>query len=88
MLASAAGESDSAIAARLHTNRKTVTLWRTRFSREALESLWELDPGRDRSRLNWLICARVSAPAQQVTQDHQASFCTMKPNTSSDFRAD
>ena len=48
VLASAAGESDSAIAARLDTNRKTVTLWRTRFVREGLESLWEVAPGRGR----------------------------------------
>ena len=38
VLASAAGESDSAIAERLDTNRKTVTLWGTRFAQEGLES--------------------------------------------------
>src|SRR6266513_2363224 len=48
VLASAAGESDSAIAERLDTNRKTVTLWRTRFAQEGLESLWEVAPGRGR----------------------------------------
>src|SRR5437879_7245679 len=48
VLAAAAGESDSAIAERLDTNRKTVTLWRTRFAQEGLESLWEVAPGRGR----------------------------------------
>src|ERR1700680_352748 len=48
VLASAAGESDSAIATRLDTNRKTVTLWRTRFTKEGPESLWEVAPGRGR----------------------------------------
>ncbi|MGD0499557.1 MAG: helix-turn-helix domain-containing protein, partial [Bryobacteraceae bacterium] len=48
VLAAAAGESDSAIAERLDTNRKTVMLWRTRFAREGLESLWEVAPGRGR----------------------------------------
>ena len=48
VLASAAGESDSSIAERLDTNRKTVTLWRTRFAQEGLDSLWEVAPGRGR----------------------------------------
>ncbi len=48
VLASAAGESDSAIAERLNTNRKTEMLWRTRFAQEGLESLWEVAPGRGR----------------------------------------
>jgi transposase len=48
VLASAAGESDSAIAELLDTNRKTVMLWRARFAKEGLESLWEVAPGRGR----------------------------------------
>jgi transposase len=48
VLASAAGESDSSIAERLDTNRKTVTLWRMRFAQEGPESLWEVAPGRGR----------------------------------------
>jgi transposase len=48
VLASADGESDSAIADRLETNRKTVALWRTRFAQEGLETLWEVAPGRGR----------------------------------------
>jgi transposase len=48
VLASAAGESDSAIAERLDTNRKTVMLWRNRFAHDGLESLWEVAPGRGR----------------------------------------
>jgi len=48
VLASAAGESDTSIAGRLETNRKTVILWRTRFAQEGLEGLWEVAPGRGR----------------------------------------
>jgi transposase len=48
VLGSADGESDSAIAERLATNRKTVALWRTRFAQDGLESLWEVAPGRGR----------------------------------------
>jgi len=48
VLASAAGESDSLIADRLETNRKTVALWRKRFAAVGLESLWEIAPGRGR----------------------------------------
>ena len=51
VLASGAGESDSAIAECLKINRKTVTLWRTRFAAEGLESLWEVAPGRGRKRI-------------------------------------
>ena len=29
-------------------NRKTVRLWRERFSRDGLQSLWEIAPGRGR----------------------------------------
>jgi transposase len=48
VLAAAAGHSDSAIAQQLEINRKTVGLWRTRFSEQGLESLWEVAPGRGR----------------------------------------
>jgi len=48
VLAAAEGQSESAIARQLGTNRKTVTLWRTRFVEDGLESLWEIAPGRGR----------------------------------------
>jgi len=48
VLAAAAGQSDSAIARQLGTNRKTVTLWRRRFTEQGLESVWEIAPGRGR----------------------------------------
>jgi transposase len=47
-LAVAAGQAESAIAAQLGTNRKTVRLWRARFSERGLEGLWEIAPGRGR----------------------------------------
>lgn len=48
VLAAAEGQADSAIARQLEINRKTVTLWRTRFSEDGVETLWEVAPGRGR----------------------------------------
>jgi len=48
VLAAAEGQSESAIARQLGTNRKTVTLWRSRFAQDGLEGLWEIAPGRGR----------------------------------------
>ena len=48
VLAAAAGQSDSAIARQLELNRKTVMLWRARFTEQGIESLWEVAPGRGR----------------------------------------
>jgi transposase len=48
VLAAAQGQAESAIARQLGTNRKTVTLWRTRFAEHGLEGLWQIAPGRGR----------------------------------------
>jgi len=48
VVAVAGGESEAAVAAALHINRKTVRLWRERFAAEGLKSLWEIAPGRGR----------------------------------------
>jgi hypothetical protein len=48
VLSTAEGQSDVAIAERLSVNRKTVILWRTRFSEERLDGLWEIASGRGR----------------------------------------
>ncbi len=48
VLAAAGGQSDSAIARQLETNRKTVILWRTRFAAHDMQSLWAVAPGRGR----------------------------------------
>ena len=48
VLASADGQPDSAIARALAINRKTVTLWRSRYANEGIESVWEVAPGRGR----------------------------------------
>ena len=48
ILAAADGQADSAIARELEINRKTVMLWRERFSEGGAESLWEVAPGRGR----------------------------------------
>src|ERR1700720_2030509 len=48
VLAAADGQSDMAIAQQLSVNRKTVILWRHRFSQQRLDGLWEIAPGRGR----------------------------------------
>jgi transposase len=48
VMAAAEGQSESAIARQMGTNRKTATLWRARFAERGLESLWEIAPGRGR----------------------------------------
>jgi transposase len=48
VLAAAKGESDLAIASALDVNRHTATLWRQRFAKEGMASLWEIAPGRGR----------------------------------------
>jgi transposase len=48
VLAAADGQSDVAIAQQLSINRKTVILWRQRFSELRLDGLWEIAPGRGR----------------------------------------
>src|SRR4051812_49978268 len=48
VLGSWRGESEAAIASELEINRKTVRLWRERFSQAGLPGLWEIAPGRGR----------------------------------------
>ncbi len=48
VLASSQGLSDVAIAKQLSVNRKTVILWRKRFTQQRLDGLWEITPGRGR----------------------------------------
>jgi transposase len=48
VLGAADGQSDVAIAQQLSVNRKTVILWRQRFSELRLDGLWEIAPGRGR----------------------------------------
>ena len=48
VLAAARGESEAAIASELGINRKTVRLWRERFTEVGLQGLWEIAPGRGR----------------------------------------
>lgn len=47
-LAAGSGRTEMEIAAALKINRKTVRLWRDRFTREGLQGLWEIAPGRGR----------------------------------------
>jgi transposase len=44
----AAGKSEVMIAVENHVNRKTVRLWRERFTTHGLQGLWEIAPGRGR----------------------------------------
>jgi transposase/DNA-binding CsgD family transcriptional regulator len=48
VLGAADGQSDAAIARQLSVNRKTVILWRQRFSQQRLDGLWQIAPGRGR----------------------------------------
>jgi putative transposase len=45
---SAEGKSDKTIARQLGINRHTCRLWRERFVRSGVDSLWEIEPGRGR----------------------------------------
>src|SRR5262245_12022836 len=45
---SAEGKSAKAIARQLGINRHTCRLWRERFVRSGVDSLWEIEPGRGR----------------------------------------
>ena len=44
-------ESEASIASKLAINRKTVRLWRERFTKEGLGGLWEIAPGRGRKAI-------------------------------------
>lgn len=48
ILAAAQGPPDVTIAEQLAVNRKTVILWRRRFSEQRLDGLWKIAPGRGR----------------------------------------
>src|SRR3990170_379629 len=74
VLAAAAGQSDSAIARQLGTNRKTVMLWRSRFTAQGLESLWEVAPGRGRKptygseKIKAIVNATLQTKPKGMTQ--------------------
>src|SRR5271154_6776782 len=48
VLAAGDGKSESAMAAEMKVDRKTVRLWRERFAAQGLPCLWEIAPGRGR----------------------------------------
>jgi transposase len=48
VLGAARGESEAAIASALQVNRKTVRLWKERFTTDGPGCLWEIAPGRGR----------------------------------------
>lgn len=48
VLAVGSGKPEMEIASALKINRKTVRLWRERFTREGLQGLWKIAPGRGR----------------------------------------
>jgi transposase len=48
VLAAGRGKSEVQIASELRINRKTVRLWKDRFSAVGLRGLWEVAPGRGR----------------------------------------
>src|SRR5271156_2646400 len=74
VLAAAEGQSDNAIAQQLAINRKTVGLWRARFTQEGLDSLWEVAPGRGRKptygveKIQSIVEATLGTKPQGMTQ--------------------
>jgi transposase len=74
VLAASEGKSDNAIARQVAVNRKTVTLWRTRFEQEGLDSLWEVAPGRGRKptygpeKIQAIVEATLRSKPQGMTQ--------------------
>jgi transposase len=74
VLAAAAGRSDSAVAQELEINRKTVMLWRGRFAREGIDSLWEVAPGRGRKptfgpeKIEAIVHATLQSKPKGMTQ--------------------
>ena len=64
--ASARGESETAIAASLGVNRKTVRLWKARFLKSGAGSLWEIAPGRGRKPV--FSAAKVQAVIDATLQ--------------------
>ena len=74
MLAAAEGQSGNAIAQQLEVNRKTVMLWRTRFTQEGLDSLWEVAPRRGRKptygpeKIQAIVDATLRSKPKGMTQ--------------------
>jgi transposase/DNA-binding CsgD family transcriptional regulator/transcriptional regulator with XRE-family HTH domain len=48
VLAASSGKTEAETASALNINRKTVRLWRDRFTSQGLQGLWEIAPGRGR----------------------------------------
>jgi transposase len=48
VLAASCGKTEAETASALNVNRKTVRLWRDRFTSKGLQGLWEIAPGRGR----------------------------------------
>src|SRR3954463_1055102 len=79
ILSAAHGESESAIASNLRVNRKTVRLWRERFSREGLNGFWEIAPGRGRKATYGpdRIKAVIAATLQSKPKGHTHWSCRL-----------
>ena len=73
VLAAADGQADSMIARQLQINRETVMLWRTRFSEDGVETLWEVAPGRGRKatygarKVNAIVNATLQTKPKGMT---------------------
>ena len=73
VLALAAGQTESKVAVENQVNRKTVRLWRERFSSGGLQALWEIAPGRgrkptyDATRIQALIDATLQTKPKGST---------------------
>jgi transcriptional regulator with XRE-family HTH domain len=74
VLAAAEGQPDSTIAEQLDINRKTVTLWRSRYADEGIDSLWEVAAGRGRKptyapeKIQEIVNATLQTKPKGMTQ--------------------
>ena len=73
IVALAAGKPEIMVAAENQVNRKTVRLWRERFHRQGLQTLWQIAPGRgrkatyDSTRIQAVIDATLQSKPQAST---------------------
>src|SRR6185312_2414655 len=79
VLAAGRGESEAAIASQFTINRKTVRLWKERFSREGLKGLWGIAPGRGRKATYGpdRIKSIVDATLQSKPEGHTHWSCRL-----------
>jgi transposase len=79
VLAAGRGEPEAHTAANLDVNRKTVRLWRERFTQDGLSGLWEIAPGRGRKATYGpdRVKAVIDATLQSKPKGHTHWSCRL-----------